>query len=536
MSTLRLSRWELFLLSLRKAWHDVALFVSEPKESWQGLSSTGQTIAIVLSVLLVVLTLDRYIGWHRSPKRLGLPVLKVPKGTHAWDYKTILDEGARRYPNDPYIISYAGYEYVVYPSSLFDEVKRLTAPKASAVDWFTQVLFQGWRLLGTDSSALHKTAAVDLARTLPRRVLQCQDEAKMACDASLGPVPEWQSFPLFSTVQQIVVTANSTGLVGPRLGSDKRWLNAVQRFPMALMVAVYISHTVPRLLRPMVSMLVYLPARALYWYMKTLVHFDARKDLQEYEDAIRDEKKESMIQKSFEKKFPMTAWLMSRYRPEERNLEQIKHDFVLAMFHATPSTSATLYCILSELVVRRTLIDELREELLQVMVDGRLPQTQLGELKKLDSFMRESARANLFQYLILFRKLREPVQLSVGPKLPAGSFICVDGHHLTTSEAIWKDPATFDPMRFLKLRQQEGQENWHQFTSLGSDPPIWGDGPQACPGRAYAGFIIKIILAHLLMHYDFQLAPGAGKPSRSWMPNGSMAPDMKARIMIRKRR
>jgi hypothetical protein len=368
MSTLRLSKWELLLLSLRKTFHDVWVFISEPGESWQGLPSMAQVTAIVILAFLAIWSLDRGIGRYRSLRRLGLPVLKLSKDVHPWDYKTVLDEGARRYPNDPYILSYAGYEYVIYPSALFDEVKRLTVSKASAVDWFTQVLFQGWRALGTDSSALHKTVAVNLARAVPNRVLQCQNEAKVACDASLGPVSEWQSFPLFSTIQQIVVATNSTGLVGPRLGSDKRWLNAVQRFPIAVMVAVYISHAVPRLLRPLVSILVYLPAKVLFWYMKTLAHSDARRDLQEYEKTSNDDKKRNELLKTCEEKFPMAAWLMTRYRPDERNLEQIKYDFVLGSFHATPSMAATLYCIMCELVVRPAVIEELREELSQVMV------------------------------------------------------------------------------------------------------------------------------------------------------------------------
>lgn len=138
--------------------------------------------------------------------------------------------------------------------------------------------------------------------------------------------------------------------------------------------------------------------------------------------------------------------------------------------------------------------------------------------------------------MTLFRRLKQPVQLSVGPRLPAGSLICVDAYHIGISKALWRDPHIFDPMRFLKLRKQPGHEDMHQFTSLGADSPGWGDGLQACPGRAFAGNTLKIVLAHLLMNYDIKLPPGAEKPKRFSMPNGSLAPDMKARILFRKRR
>lgn len=137
--------------------------------------------------------------------------------------------------------------------------------------------------------------------------------------------------------------------------------------------------------------------------------------------------------------------------------------------------------------------------------------------------------------MVLYRRLKEPVQLSVGPKLPTGTLICVDANHIHNSETLWKDPTLFDPMRFYRLRQQPGHEDRHQFTSLGADSPGWGDGAQACPGRMFAGNTLKIVLAHLLLNYDFQLRPGDSQPKKFAMPNGTMAPEMNAKIMFRER-
>lgn len=94
----------------------------------------------------------------------------------------------------------------------------------------------------------------------------------------------------------------------------------------------------------------------------------------------------------------MTAWMLSRYEPEGRTPQQGSHDFIVASFESTPSTSSTFYFIMAELLTRPELVDELRYEIESVMVDGHLPQWYLGELKKLDSFMRESARFNPHGY------------------------------------------------------------------------------------------------------------------------------------------
>jgi hypothetical protein len=95
-------------------------------------------------------------------------------------------------------------------------------------------------------------------------------------------------------------------------------------------------------------------------------------------------------------KFPFTAWLLNRYAPHERTPQNVGHDYVVASFESTSATSATFYFIIAEIVQRPEIVLELREELSRVMVDGRLPQTQLTELEKVDSFIRECSRWNLF--------------------------------------------------------------------------------------------------------------------------------------------
>lgn len=130
----------------------------------------------------------------------------------------------------------------------------------------------------------------------------------------------------------------------------------------------------------------------------------------------------------------------------------------------------------------------------------------------------------------------KPIQPSIGPTVPAGAVICVDAYNIANSQDKWSDPETFDPMRFYNLRQQPGHENRHQFTSLDSDTAGWGGGRQACPGRFFAENSIKVFLSHLILDYEIKFPEGKGKPVVGTMPNGSVMPDMFAKIMIRERR
>lgn len=136
----------------------------------------------------------------------------------------------------------------------------------------------------------------------------------------------------------------------------------------------------------------------------------------------------------------------------------------------------------------------------------------------------------------LYRILRVPTQLSVGPVLPPGTLICVDVHHITNSKELWKDPEKFDGLRFHEIRKRPGMENKYQFVSTGADSPGWGDGVMACPGRLFANSTIKIALAHLVMHYDFQFVEGQSTPVKTSLPNGSWNPGLDTRFRFRSRK
>lgn len=129
--------------------------------------------------------------------------------------------------------------------------------------------------------------------------------------------------------------------------------------------------------------------------------------------------------------------------------------------------------------------------------------------------------------------MRAPTKLSIGPKLPPGTLICVDVHHIHNSRDLWTEPETFDGMRYHKIREEPGKENKYQFVSTGADSPGWGDGAMACPGRLFANSTIKIALAHLVMNYDFKFADGDRRPEKSSLPNGSWNPGLDAKLLFK---
>ncbi|GAP83762.1 putative cytochrome P450 oxidoreductase [Rosellinia necatrix] len=516
---LRLTKAQILGLFLRKSSLDI-------RNSWSDASLGARIALLVFLYSIVMLAADRASARLTTLTRRGFPSLRRPKGQRRWDFQAKMEDGARRFPSTPYIVRYAGFEQIVYPSSSFHEVKSLSVDQASLMEYYAHCYFEGWHFLGREIGALHATLSNDLARSLPARVHERQGIAKRAFGSLIGPCPEWKSITLYGTTQKLVAMMNSPMLVGPELGTDPRWVNGLDMFLYSLIFALFTLSHVPRLLRPVVKYVAFAPNWFFYWRMKRLAYPIVKQDLREYGEG----------RKPATETFRLGACLAARYKAEDRTADRLAQDFIVTMFESLGSTTCSLYFIISELALRPDLADELRDELKANLIDGQLPKSQLSELRKMDSFMRESMRTNVFSYLTVFRRLLKPVKLSIGPELPAGAIIGVDAYNMGKSQAKWGDPDTFDPERFLKMRQEPGHESLHQFTSLDSDMSTWGGGHQACPGRFFASNSIKISLTHLLLNYDIKLSQGSTKPSVGSLPNGSVWPDMRASILIRERR
>ncbi|KAM7184235.1 Cytochrome P450 [Rhypophila sp. PSN 637] len=561
---LRLTKSDLLSLSTRKIFHDFSLFLSDFLDD-MGSATFGERVKMILIIITPLVILAFYLLLTPpSASQLGLPIYKLGRD---YNYPELLSRAAREHPHTPYVIKFASYDYIVFPSSFFDEIKRIPASTGSMVEWFTHVFFQGWRFFGSDKSNLHKTIATDLTRAFsgPQNTVLSGSEQERHVDMAFTSVfsmltrEKWQRFPLYSSIQELVAIKNTACLLGEDMAQNRQWIRVSQAFPMAVMIAVFASHAIPRVLRPLVSWFVFIPAWALYWYMRMLLRPMVKKDIANYMKQGDKREKNTPSDTGPHKsrpKIPMTSWLLARYLNGQTStkagdakvpsavVNEILHDYTVLSFEATASTSATIYFILAELATRPKIIKELREEITTVMGSDQKHGTE--GLEKLDSVMRESSRVNNFNHLSLLRRLSTPVRLSVGPTLPPGSLICVDAYSITSSPVLWKDPGpeVFDPLRFWKLSREEPRRNgkdesgtnkMYKFTSLGSDSPGWGGGSQACPGRVFACDTIKRILTRLLMEYDIEVAHGEKKPSRTSMPNGTVAPDMGAGIMVRRR-
>ncbi|KAL4795762.1 cytochrome P450 oxidoreductase GliF [Aspergillus venezuelensis] len=478
-----------------------------------------------------------YFLWNTlvRPKpiyRLGLPVLGDSQAKNC-DLMKAITNARLTVPDSPYIIENDQFPMVVFPSYMYEEIKKLPDHTASLPAYLARKFFAPYTLIGRETTALLNSIKLDMARALPVTAPKRQQDAQAAVRERIGDCPDWKEVEIFPAVLDMVATTNAAFFMGEDPAMTKQWSElSIEHVTRALMGALVVGY-LPRVLQSILAPFAFLPTVITKWRIHRALAPRLRKEMKQFHETAA---KKGLLTVSKDGKVPFTAALMSRYKPHEATLGRLVKDYIALAFLTNFAVAVALHLNILDFASRPELVEVVREEVRDTTSDGVLPQSHLSELRKLDSIMRESLRVNAMSLFVLNRLLRQPTQLSIGPKLPAGTAICVDMHHINRSSALWEYPEKFEPMRHHDLRQIPDCENKFQFVSVGPESPLWGDGSMVCPGRLFANSTIKVILVNLLTHYDIQFAPGHKKQAKAAVPEGSWDPDLKARLLLRSRK
>lgn len=127
----------------------------------------------------------------------------------------------------------------------------------------------------------------------------------------------------------------------------------------------------------------------------------------------------------------------------------------------------------------------------------------------------------------------DDVTLPDGTVLPKNSEILVSSHPMW-DEKVFPEPEKYDAHRFVKIREQPGNENKGQLTTTENHFLAFGRGKHECPGRFFAANEVKIAMAYALMNYDVRLKDDK-KPNH--LVNGfELIADPFANIQVRRRK
>ena len=172
-------------------------------------------------------------------------------------------------------------------------------------------------------------------------------------------------------------------------------------------------------------------------------------------------------------------------------------------------------------------------------------------MEKLDSCFRESQRVNSFVTLGLGRRVvgKDGVTTPEGLHIPRGNQVCVPGYAMHHDPEVYEAPDEFRPFRFSDMRKvtegngaaaedkEAAQASYlsrarKQWATTTNDFLGFGHGRGACPGRFFAAAELKLMLAHLVLNYDFEIMEK--RPRNMWFALNRVPP-MEQTIRVKRR-
>ncbi|XP_059629319.1 probable (S)-N-methylcoclaurine 3'-hydroxylase isozyme 2 [Cornus florida] len=183
--------------------------------------------------------------------------------------------------------------------------------------------------------------------------------------------------------------------------------------------------------------------------------------------------------------------------------EQINPLLVELFGAGTESTSATTEWALTELIRNQEAMEKVRNELAEVIGSGTVTESNLCHLPYLEACVKETLRLHPPGPLLLPHRATQTCEV-MGYTIPKDSQVLVNVWAIARDPAIWDDPLSFKPERFLK--------SGLDYMGINFEYLPFGSGRRMCPGQPLVSRVVPLILASLVHHFDWIL-PGNVKPS-----------------------
>ncbi|KAK1712142.1 cytochrome P450 [Colletotrichum lupini] len=346
-------------------------------------------------------------------------------------------------------------------------------------------------------------------------------EASFIIDKTFGAPHEWCEFALKPLLVDIIAQCSACMFIGPDHCRDEAWLKITKKYTLDCLRASEALRLWPKVLRG--------TAQKYLGSCKKL-----RNHIAEARRIIHPiiEKRRALHQKHGGKLPPselpnLVDWFEEEADGRPYDLAVFQVLISLASIHATSDLiNEALLCLARD----PQLVDDVREEIAKVVPHHGFSKVGLYNLKLLDSVIKESQRLKV-DPVFMNRIATGRVKLPDGSTVLKGQRLSVSGD-VMRNDKLYQNPSEFDGYRYLRLRQQPGNESQFQLTSTSPTDLSWGLGKHACPGRFFVANEVKLLLIHILMKYDLKLPEEYTPQKRCYGINVSSDPE--SRILLRK--
>ncbi|KAI1083638.1 cytochrome P450 [Whalleya microplaca] len=333
--------------------------------------------------------------------------------------------------------------------------------------------------------------------------------------------------------------------IGRPLCRNPAVLDAATAFSLDVPIAATLLHFFPPILRPFVAPIITLPNRIHTYRFYRLVRPEVRRRLKDY-DARRADPNGKEASEPEPK--DLLQWSIKQAKlspdPYHRKVDTLAGRVMLNNFNSIHASSfAATHAILDLAAGKQEYIDELYDEITSVLVahGGEWSKRALAAMPKLDSTMRESQRLNSLIVTATNRMVANPkgVTTPSGVHLPHGTMVCAPSYPVMHDPIIYPEPETFKPFRFAEKRNDlaNGGSSYLQrarqaLTTTSPEFPAFGHGRHACAGRFFASSMLRLILAYVVLHYDFEMQEQ--RAENVWFGSNRIPP-LKATIRVKRK-
>jgi len=409
----------------------------------------------------------------------------------------------------PFQVIGASGPIIMIPPHMTAEVRpdeRMTFRSWLAKDFFTSYPgFEGFKP-AVDNTTFIDSVRLGLTQALATIVHVLAKETKTCLSEALPPADDWTEVKFDNKALRIIARLSARTFLPQPLCYNEDWLRISVDYTLDFFTGAYVLRLLPPVFRPLV-----------HWFLPTTKKL--RKDVAiatkilEPEIIARKKQREADIKagKTPTKYVDAFAWMEASAEKSGGfiNLVYGQLNYSLGAVH---TTSVTFINALYNIVNSPGAVELLREELIEVLGSAKAwDKTTLNQLKMLDSHMKESNRMNPASFMTINRVADEEIHLSDGTVIPKGAALTIP-NTILYDEKFYENPNVFNGRRFYDMRQRAGEETKHQFVTTGDDYLPFGHGKHACPGRFFASNEIKILLAHMLLQYDFKFPADQGRP------------------------
>ncbi|KAI1369844.1 cytochrome P450 [Xylaria arbuscula] len=495
------------------------------------MSATAVIAAVALFAIIII---AKYLGRR---KRFDVPMVGVGtndieslKSRYVQQADVVLREGYEKFKDGIFQVATPDGPRVFLPRRFAHELKPFSRHEASGMKALADRHIGQYTTIDHESDIMLGAIKIDLNRNLGNFVEDVEHEVAHCFATQFPPCDEWTPIDLHEKLLRVVAQASARIFVGYPMCRNEEWLECSTKFALDVMTGGEKLKQWHPWLRPL----------AQYWVPEmTCIRGDHRRALELLLPEL-ERRSDRLVKGEPKSHNDMIEWMQQRAKKFGDKSFDRKELANLQMLTATAAIHTTRLAIihaLYDLAARPEYIEPLRREILEVTKDnkGTLRKQHLTQMRKLDSFMKESQRHNPPSVATFQRKAMIPIDLSNGFHIPAGTIVQCNTNMLDEAPAEWGDPHAFDGLRFYKLRSNKPENaNKFQFASTSYDSMQFGFGNDACPGRFFASNQIKIVLAYILSHYDLRFEDGVVGRPKNIMFEVNVLADPTAKVLFKK--